>query len=92
VGTPRDPRPLPGPQARFTVGQAGSGMSGRALKVPGRLGRVMFAASEREFLAADAVRCDASVVDPAGAAPYPNITMSAARVPSAALTLRAGLR
>ncbi len=69
VSTPRSSRPLPGPQARFTVGQAGSGMSGRALKVPGRLGRVMFAASERDFLAADAVRCDASVVDPAGAAP-----------------------
>ena len=78
------------PQARFTVGQAGSGMSGRALKVPGRLGRVMFAASEREFLAADAVRCDASVVDPAGAAPRHSSSRASCTWPSAALTLCLG--
>jgi len=49
------------------VGAGGSGMSGRALKLPGRLGRAMFAGAEREFLAVDAVRRDAVIVDPAGA-------------------------
>ncbi|KAK9826437.1 hypothetical protein WJX81_005723 [Elliptochloris bilobata] len=51
---------------RFTVGAGGSGMSGRALKMPGRLGRAMFAGAEREFLGADAVRRDAVIVDPLG--------------------------
>ena len=49
------------------VGAGGSGMSGRALKLPGRLGRAMFAGAEREFLAVDAVRRDAVIIDPAGA-------------------------
>ena len=51
------------------VGAGGSGMSGRALKMPGRLGRAMFAGAEREFLGCDSVRRDAVIIDPAGKAP-----------------------
>ena len=69
-------------QVRFTVGAGGSGMSGRALKMPGRLGRAMFAGAEREFLGCDSVRRDAVIVDPVGRAPPRHAGIEALRLQS----------